>query len=66
MLIEAQGIQLGEIKITMIKGIFNYSTLTLFLFLFVLIAFSVPIRKSPRSQKAGSNAVEKRIKSQNK
>lgn len=42
---------------------FNYSTLILFWF---LIVFSMPARKKHRSQKAGSNGDEKRIKYQDK
>lgn len=48
-LIEAQRTQLGGIKIIQIKGMFNYSTPILVLFLFVLIMFSMPVRKNPRS-----------------
>lgn len=45
---------------------FNYSTLILFWFFIVLTVFSIPSRKRHRSQKAGLNGGEKRIKSQNK
>lgn len=65
-LIEAQGRQLWGTEINRIKAMFNYSTLILFWFLFVLILFLMAIRKSLRSQKAGSNAGKKRIKSQDK